>query len=67
VTGDQIQGGEVEAVTRRAGQRPFATETVVPSDFFDKLLDDLDEDAVVAPALARGVERSRSTPRITRR
>lgn len=64
---DRSKTGEPDDGAGRAGQRPFTTETVVPSDFFDRLLEDLDQDAVVAPALASAVERSRSTPRITRR
>lgn len=67
MTHDQIQGGEAHPETPNAGQRPFTAETAVPSDFFDRLLEDLDQDAVVAPALASAVERSRSAPRITRR
>lgn len=66
MTGDQIQGGEVEAETRRAGKRHGAEATLVPSDFFDRLLDDVDEDADVAPALARAIERVRRAPGITR-
>jgi hypothetical protein len=65
VTDDQTEGGEVEAVTRRAGKRHVAAATLVPSDLFDKLLDDLDEDAEVAPALARAVDRVRRAPGIT--
>ncbi len=67
VTDDRIQTGETDEVAGQAGQRPFIAETAVPSDFFDRLLEDLDEDAVVAPALSRAVERSRSAPRIARR
>lgn len=66
MTGDQIQGGEVETETQRAGKRHVAKGTLVPSDFFDKLLDDLAEDAEVAPALARAIERVRRAPGITR-
>jgi hypothetical protein len=42
--------------------RRFSDETVVPSDFFDQLLEDLDEDAEVAPALTRAAERVRRSP-----
>lgn len=65
VTDDQIEGGEADAVTRNAGQRDFTAATVVPSDFFDQLLEDLDEDAEVATALASAVERVRRAPRVT--
>ena len=66
MTGDQIEGGEAHAVTWNAEQQDCAATTLVPSDFFDKLLDDLDEDADVAPALARAIERVRGAPGITR-
>lgn len=67
MTDDRSKTGEPDEVAGRVGQRPFTAETAVPSDFFDRLLEDLDEDAAVAPALARAVDRSRSAPRITRR
>jgi hypothetical protein len=67
MTDDRSETGEPGEGAWRARKRSFTTETVVPSDFFDRLLEDLDEDAVVAPALARAVDRSRSAPRITRR
>ena len=66
MTGDQIEGGEAHAVTWNAGQRDCAATTVVSSDFFDELLDDLDEDADVAPALARAVLRVRRGPGMAR-
>lgn len=67
MTDDRSETGEPGEGAWQAGQRSFTAETVVPSDFFDRLLEDLDEDAVVAPALARAVDRSRGAPRITRR
>lgn len=66
MTDDRSKTGEPDEVVGRVGQRPFTTETAVPSGFFDPLLEDLDEDAVVAPALARAVDRSRSAAKITR-
>lgn len=36
-------------------------ETVVPSDFFDSLLEVLDEPPEVVPALKRGVDRAAET------
>ena len=53
------QIGEVYGVSRQAAHRRFSDETVVPSDFFDQLLEDLDEDVEVAPALTRAAERVR--------
>ena len=53
------QIGEVYGVSRQAAHRRFSDETVVPSDFFDQLLEDLDEDVEVAPALATAAERVR--------
>lgn len=57
------QIGEVYGVSRQAAHRRFSDETVVPSDFFDQLLGDLDEDAEVAPALTRAAERVRRSTR----
>lgn len=51
------QIGEVYGVSRQAAHRRFSDQTLVPSDFFDQLLEDLDDDADVAPALARAAER----------
>ena len=53
------QIGEVYGVSRQAAHRRFSDETVVPSDFFDQLLEDLDEDREVVPALAKAAERIR--------
>ncbi|MCB1004764.1 MAG: hypothetical protein KDB35_11340 [Acidimicrobiales bacterium] len=55
------QIGEVYGVSRQAAHRRFSDETVVPSDFFDQLLEDLGEDADVAPALTRAAERVRGS------
>lgn len=51
------QIGEVYGVSRQAAHRRFSDETVVPSDFFDHLLEDLDEDRDIAPTLARAAKR----------
>lgn len=51
--------GEVYGVSRQAVHRRFADETVVPSDFFDELLSDLDAPGVPVPALARAARRAR--------
>lgn len=53
------QIGEVYGVSRQAAHRRFSDETVVPSDFFDQLLEDLDEDVEAVPALARAAQRVR--------
>lgn len=53
------QIGEVYGVSRQAAHRRFSDETVVPSDFFDQLLEDLDEDLEPAPSLAKAAERVR--------
>lgn len=56
------QIGEVYGVSRQAAHRRFSDETVVPSDFFDQLLEDLDEDREAAPNLAKAAKRmSRAT------
>lgn len=51
--------GRVYGVSRQAVHRKFADETVVPADFFDALVRDLDADAEVIPTLARAAERAR--------
>lgn len=53
------QIGEVYGVSRQAAHRRFSDETVVPSDFFDQLLEDLDEDGEVIPTLARAAKGAR--------
>jgi hypothetical protein len=57
--------GHIYGVSRQAVHRKFASETVVPADFFDDLLEDLDSDPEVAPALARAAQRAQrvSKPR----
>jgi hypothetical protein len=51
--------GSVYGVSRQAAHRRFSDETVVPADYFDELLKELDEGAEVVPALARAAKRSR--------
>ncbi len=51
--------GSVYSVSRQAVHRRFSDETVVPPDYFDGLLKELDEEAEVIPALARAAKRSR--------
>lgn len=53
------QIGNVYGVSRQAAHRRFADETVVAADFFDALLADLDEQAVVVPPLAHAAKRTR--------
>lgn len=53
------QIGEIYGVSRQAAHRRFSDETVVPSDFFDQLLEDLDEDTEAVPALAKAAKRIR--------
>ena len=53
------QIGDVYGVSRQAAHRRFSDETVVPSDFFDQLLEDLNDDLEVAPNLAKAAERVR--------
>lgn len=57
------QIGEVYGVSRQAAHQRFSDKTVVPSDFLDHLLDDLEEDAEAAPALTRAAERVRRSTR----
>ena len=51
--------GRVYGVSRQAAHRRFSDDTVVPSDFFDALLKELDEPDEVVPALARAAKRAR--------
>lgn len=51
--------GSVYGVSRQAAHRRFSDETVVPADYFDALLKELDEDAEVVPALAQAAKRAR--------
>ena len=51
--------GRVYGVSRQAAHRRFSDDTVVPADFFDALLKELDEPGEVVPALARVAKRGR--------
>lgn len=53
--------GNVYGVSRQAAHRRFSDETVVPADYFDALLRDLDEEAggEIIPALAQAGKRLR--------
>ena len=51
--------GNVYGVSRQAVHRRFADETVVPADFFDALLHDLDSEAEVVPTLAHAAKLAR--------
>jgi hypothetical protein len=53
--------GEIYGVSRQAVHRRFSDETVVPSDFFDQLLQDVDDDAEAVPTLASAAKRARRT------
>src|SRR5438309_277779 len=53
--------GEVYGVSRQAAHRRFSDETVVPADYFDALLQDLDAQAEVVPALVQAAKRARHT------
>lgn len=59
VTWAQI--GEIYGVSRQAAHRRFSDETVVPSDFFEQLLHDPDEDREIVPALTKAAKRVRPT------
>lgn len=49
--------GAVYGVSRQAAHRRFSDETVVPADYFDALLQDLDSEPEIVPALARAAAR----------
>jgi hypothetical protein len=51
--------GGVYGVSRQAAHRRFSDETVVPADYFDALLTELDAEGEVVPALAQAAERAR--------
>jgi DNA-directed RNA polymerase specialized sigma24 family protein len=50
------QIGDIYGVSRQAAHRRFSDDTVVPSDFFDALLQDLDDTEIV-PALTKAAGR----------
>lgn len=51
--------GAVYGVTRQAAHRKFSDDTVVPADYFDALIKDLDRPPEVVPALAKAAKRRR--------
>ena len=51
--------GALYGVSRQAAHRRFSHETVVPADYFDALLQDLDAEAGVVPTLAQAAKRAR--------
>ena len=51
--------GAVYGVSRQAAHRRFSDETVVPADYFDALLHDLDAEAEVVATLAKAAKRAR--------
>ncbi len=53
------QIGDIYGVSRQAAHRRFSDDTVVPADFFDQLMQDVDHDADVGPTLARAADRVR--------
>jgi hypothetical protein len=52
--------GAVYGVSRQAVHRKFSEATVVPSDFFNELLEDLDREPETVPALAKIAKRVHS-------
>ena len=51
--------GAVYGVSRQAAHRRFSDDTVVPADFFDTLLNELDANPEVVPALSQAGKRAR--------
>ena len=51
--------GGVYGVSRQAAHQRFSDDTVVPADFFDALLNELDEPGEAVPSLARAAKRGR--------
>jgi hypothetical protein len=51
--------GKVYGVSRQAVHRRFSDETVVPDDYFDALVRDLDAAGEIVPTLARAAKRAR--------
>lgn len=49
--------GRIYGVSRQAAHRRFSDETVVPTDYFDDLLKELDAESETVPALARAAAR----------
>jgi hypothetical protein len=49
--------GAIYGVSRQAAHRRFSDETVVPTDYFDALLKELDAEPETVPALARAAAR----------
>jgi hypothetical protein len=49
--------GAIYGVSRQAAHRRFSDETVVPTDYFDALLKELDTEPEIVPALARAAAR----------
>lgn len=67
VTGVSVSAFMVDAAVERADEIiAAATTTVVPADYFDALLEALDEPEP-APRLARAAKRARRTAHITAR
>ena len=53
--------GAIYGVSRQAVHRRFADETVVPADYFDALVEDLDSEPEVVPTLAQAAKRAHRT------
>ena len=51
------QIGTIYGVSRQAAHRRFSDDTIVPADFFDQLIQELDQDVDVVPSLARAADR----------
>jgi hypothetical protein len=51
--------GAVYGVSRQAAHRRFSDETIVPTDYFDALVQDLEAEAEIVPALAQAGKRAR--------
>lgn len=49
--------GAIYGVSRQAAHRRFSDETVVPNDYFDALLRELDPEPEIVPSLARAAAR----------
>jgi hypothetical protein len=49
--------GAIYGVSRQAAHRRFSDETVVPTDYFDSLLKELDTEPKIVPSLARAATR----------